>query len=794
MNMIESHHEAFKNFVEMQLNKPQRDAVLASKGALLVVAGAGSGKTRVITARIAHLMLNERVYPSNIVALTFTNKAAGEMRERLIKFLGPNKQLPFVGTFHSYCLQLLRSNAALLPFSQFTILDGEDQTSLLKKIIKHNALEKFTTPSQLVFQISTIKNKLFMGEEDVFATPMIKEIYQAYETEKTAARAYDFDDLIVNVLKLFGQNEQFKQRMQERVRHLLVDEYQDTSHTQHALLKALTLNNEQQFNVDSVCAVGDEDQSIYSWRGATVTNMLKFQTDFEPVTRIKIEQNYRSVQPILHAANSLIRHNRLRNPKELWSDKKADNRILQLFSRSGEQEAEAIARLLKTVTPDKKLNDIAILYRTHFQSRALEEALLYHGVPYRIVGGIRFYERKEIKDVLAYLKLVINPFDKISFLRIINYPARGLGDRFEEQLLAVWDQNPFLDFKQLLTKLCEGEFFALPPAKKATVRAFVTMYDGLTKDLPITKVADTLLAKTDYLNNLRVTLDAREADTKVENIRELLQSMMAFERAAKHAEQAVGDDDYAYGDPFGDEVKQQTTPSPSLESFLHEVALMQEKIEDDKRTDQVQMMTLHAAKGLEFDTVIISGLEEGLLPSSRSLTTNEALEEERRLCYVGITRACEHLVLSHASSRNTYGSVTDQVPSRFIDEVDSKFLQLFDIDKMPPSMVTNRLREFLGLGNRSSGMLTFFQDAAHKIVANHGAAQQKSMNSVKVNKKPEAMPVKKTPWYKNQSVNHKKFGVGIVLDVEPASDGNFNVTALFREGKKKILSTFLQGM
>ncbi len=838
--MNEQHTEIFKSFVENQLNKPQRDAVIVSKGALLVVAGAGSGKTRVITARIAQLMLHDRVYPSSIVALTFTNKAAGEMRERLEKFLGPNKQLPFVGTFHSYCLQLLRSNAALLPFPQFTIIDGEDQTSLLKKIIKHNALEKFATPSQLVFQISTIKNKLFMGDEDAFGTPMIKEIYYAYETEKTAARAYDFDDLIINVLNLFQKNEQFRKRFQERVKHLLVDEYQDTSHTQHALLKAIALNDDKEFCLDSVCAVGDEDQSIYSWRGATVTNMLKFQKDFEPVTRIKIEQNYRSVQPILHAANSLIRHNRLRNPKELWSEKKADNRILLLSSRSGEQEAEAIARMLKTLTPERKLSDVAILYRTHFQSRALEEALLYHGIPYRIVGGIRFYERKEIKDVLAYLKLIINPFDKISFLRVINYPTRGLGDRFEEQVLQAWDMNPFLDFKQLLTQICDGNHFALPPAKKVSVKSFLALYDGLEKDQSITKVVDTILAKTDYLNNLRVTLDAREADTKIENVRELLQSMMTFERSAKGTSQDdVNEaDDYSYGDPFAEDIKPMARTA-SLESFLHEVALMQEKIEDDKRTDQVQMMTLHAAKGLEFETVIISGLEEGLLPSARSLTTNESLEEERRLFYVGVTRACEYLVLSHASSRNTYGSVTDQVPSRFIDEVDSKFLQVFEVDKVPTSMITARLREFLGLKAQSSGMLTFFKDAASTIVANQEAQTKvsamvrdgastsspraasgsfspfpqkdlrnsyatargeeparasRTMATATVTKpKPEVIE-KQAAWYKNQSVNHKKFGRGIVLDVEPASDGNFNVTAIFKDGKKKILSTFLESL
>lgn len=785
--VIEPNKELFTSFINQELNKPQQNAVLASKGALLVVAGAGSGKTRVITARIANLILNENVLPYSIVALTFTNKAAGEMRERLIKFLGTDKQLPFVGTFHSYCLQLLRTNASLLSFPQFTIIDGDDQASLLKKILKANGMEKFATPTSLVFQISTIKNKLFMGdtEDNPYGTNMIKEIYHAYEAEKHSAHAYDFDDLIFKVLELFQKNEAFKKRFQNRIKHVLVDEYQDTSHSQHALLKNFALNEDNKFILDSVCAVGDEDQSIYSWRGATVTNMLKFQKDFEPVTRIKIEQNYRSVQPILNAANTLIQHNRLRNPKELWSEKKANNRILRLSTRSGDQEADTIARLLKTLTPEKKLRDVAILYRTHFQSRALEEALLYHAIPYKIVGGIRFYERKEIKDILAYLRLIINPFDKISFLRVINYPSRGLGEKFEEQLLNAWNANPFFDFKELLVQVYQGNMFPIPPAKKASVEAFLSIYQELDKDLPITKVADKILAKTDYLNHLRTTLDAREADTKIENVRELLQSMMAFERKSNITQETAGDN-FDFSDPFAQATT--TSNNPSLENFLHDVSLMQEKIEENQQGDQVQLMTLHAAKGLEFETVIISGLEEGLLPSTRSLTTNEALEEERRLCYVGITRACEHLVLSHASSRNTYGSITDQLPSRFIDEIDSKFVQTLEVERIPSSLVTSQLREFLGLSQKKSSMVTFFQAATNTIMTN-----QSRQSNQKVQPKTQPTPPPGNPtWYKNQSVNHKKFGRGIVTDVEPSSEGNFHVTAIFKEGKKKILSSFLE--
>ncbi len=687
-NQIE---KSFSDFIKESLNKPQHKAATKKKGSLLVIAGAGSGKTRVITSRITNLILNEKADPSSIVALTFTNKAAGEMKERITKFLGAHHELPFVGTFHSYCLFLLRSNPSLLPFPQFSIMDSDDRLSLIKKIVKQNAAQKYATPSQLSYQLSQIKNALYEKKDDdtVFGHPIIKEIYLAYESEKSAAKCFDFDDLILQVLSLFETNNDFKKRFQEKIKHVLVDEYQDTSHTQHELLKHMGLNEKGKTSLTSLCAVGDEDQSIYSWRGATVTNMLKFKKDFAPVTTVKIEQNYRSVSPILEAANSLIENNKLRNPKNLWSEKKAKGRIVSLSCRSGEHEADIVATFAKTLGEKKKLSNVAMLYRTHFQSRVLEEALIFHGIPYRIIGGIRFYERREIKDLLAYLRLITNQFDKISLMRVINTPARGLGAKFEEALTLEWMRNPFFNFKEVLQHLYTSDDVKMTASKKKSVQEFLAIYNNLTPFDKPSYLIDAILERTDYLNHLRRTLDAKEADTKIENIQEFLRSISLYEQNAEA--QAKGD----------------TQPQPLLENFLFEVSLLQEKIDEKDLDDQVQLMTLHAAKGLEFDTVIITGLEEGLLPSSKSLNTNEELEEERRLFYVGITRAKEYLLLTHAGYRNSFGQIVDQVQSRFLTEIDSKLLRTINAEEYDATTLRNELRRWIGMRTPDSTLMTF---------------------------------------------------------------------------------------
>ncbi|MFH1832166.1 MAG: UvrD-helicase domain-containing protein [bacterium] len=832
----------FQNFLKNNLNPPQLKAVAQKEGALLVVAGAGSGKTRVITSRITNLILEEEQDPSSIVALTFTNKAANEMKQRIIKFLGARYNLPFVGTFHSYCLFLMRSNPNLLPYPQFSIMDTDDKLSLLRKIIKTNALEKYSTPHQLNYQISNIKNGLHADPNDnMFGHPIVKEIYLAYESEKAAAHCFDFDDLILQVLQMFKSEKEFKQRFQQNIKHILVDEYQDTSHSQHDLLKHMALNENNKVTATSLCIVGDEDQSIYSWRGATVTNMLTFKKDFAPVTSIKIEQNYRSVTPILEAANSLIEHNKLRNPKNLWSERKAQDRILSIACRSGEQEADIISNLIKTLPETKKVKDVAILYRTHFQSRILEESLIYHALPYRIVGGIRFYERQEIKDLLAYLRLIVNPFDKISLTRIINVPLRGLGDKFEQQLMQEWIQNPFFDFKELLTNMLNTpEIHDIPTKKREALKNFLSIYDNINPKTSPSQLMDIILKKTDYLAYLRNAFDPKDAETKIENVQEFVRSINMYEFTPAPSAQEF----YDTANTTNSHSKKST--DISLENFLYEIALLQEKIKEETTEDHVQLMTLHAAKGLEFDVVIIAGLEEGLLPSSKSLTTNDELEEERRLFYVGITRAKEYLALTHASYRSTFGQITDQVSSRFLSEIDTKHIRTFDAEQRDTQNTRSTLRQWLGLEPLKSDLITFNfnktttpatkttglsswapagKRSSHKtefkntqtiskssrlkattsttpkeILKNRLKEAHARKNQVEEKNNLQALDRAQSGqdfgiWQKNQSVFHKKFGLGVITDIEPANipdkKDEYYITAIFKIGKKQILSSFL---
>jgi DNA helicase-2/ATP-dependent DNA helicase PcrA len=731
----------------LDLNKPQKEAVIQKNGSILVVAGAGSGKTRVITSRIAHLIVKHNVNPTSILALTFTNKAAGEMKARITRFIGTNASLPFVGTFHSYCLLLLRTNPKLLPFSDFSIIDEDDQKALLKKLIKANHLEKHVSVTQIKHQISKSKNQLEDNHE-LYKNPFFKEIFLAYETEKTRSHCFDFDDLLLTVLRIFQKNKDFKKRFQEKVRHILVDEYQDTNGVQHELLKEMALNKKK-FALNSICGVGDEDQSIYSWRGAKVTNMLSFQEDFKPVKLIKIEQNYRSVQPILKAANKVIEHNTQRHPKKLWSEKKARNRILSITCQSGYQEADTISAYLKMLPKRTRLRDVAILYRTHFQSRSIEESLIRNSIPYVIIGGIRFYERKEIKDLLAYLRLVTNPFDRPSLFRIINTPTRGLGAKFEEQLYNTWNNDPLLDFKQIIEHMVGKE--KLTTAKKNALKKFLDIFKGLTPNASPLKMLHELLDRVEYLSYLRKVYDQRDADTKIENVQEFARSIEHYEKTNKKG---------------------------SLENFLHEVALLQEKFEQKKEdVDTVQMMTLHAAKGLEFNTVIIAGLEEGLLPSSRSLHEANAIEEERRLFYVGVTRAMERLVLLRAMYRNTYGQVSDQGISRFLTEVPDALLHQIDATKVHPAKIRTLLAEWLG----------------SKITPS-----VKTFSEMRVPRRPTPSPKKTFPfiqtgkWKTKQIVLHKTFGPGMIKKIEPAPGKDHYLTILFKSGEKRILSTFVR--
>jgi len=713
----------------------------------------------VITARIANLILNEQVHPSSIVALTFTNKAANEMKHRLITFLGGKHHLPFVGTFHSYCLLLLKTNPTILPFTEFTILDADDQKALIKKILKKNHLEKQFGASEICYQISNFKNKLEPDHNDeLFSHKLLKEIFLSYESEKAAAHSFDFDDLILTVLKAFQTNTIFKHNFQDHIKHILVDEYQDTNMVQHEFIKQMSFNSENKCNADSVCIVGDEDQSIYSWRGAIATNMLQFKKDFKPVKLIKIEQNYRSVQPILNAANEVISQNTKRTKKELWSNKKAKDRILSLVCRSERQEASAVAQYISCLPTDFTLSNIAVLYRTHFQSRHIEEELIRNAISYKIVGGIRFYERKEIKDLLAYLRLIVNPFDRTSLFRVINCPTRGLGAKFEELLYTQWNQNPLFNFKQILAHVLNSPEINLPAKKKLTLFGFLEIFPSSKKPMAASEIIEHLLEKTDYVGYLKKTFDQKQVDTKIENVQEFVQSIYDFEK---------------------------NETENSLDLFLENVALMQEKLEDKTEAEnQVQLMTLHAAKGLEFDTVIITGLEEGILPGYRSFDSKKALEEERRLFYVGVTRAKERLLLLRTITRNQFGQISDQEISRFVTEMPEDLIEVKDVSEIYTSQIVSFFKKWLG--NKTKTLLTFNDFTPPKFLDEPEKPVKASKPKTKKSIQPSCV------WKKNQLVSHKKFGVGLIKKVEKKEANTFYITASFKSGEKKILSQFLQ--
>ncbi len=740
------------------LNNKQKEAVLHEKGGLLVVAGAGSGKTRVITARIAHLMLHHQVHPSGIIALTFTNKAALEMRERIIHFIGDQTKVPFVGTFHAYCLLLLRRHKALTEMETFSILDMEDQEQLLRRIIKQKGCDKQITVSSIQTFISQQKNG---SAQPLFLPPFFKEIAAEYEAEKKRSHSLDFDDLMLKVLQGFKKDAVFKAGFQDRIKHILVDEYQDTNKVQHELLQQMACKTDKTLRVDSICAVGDEDQSIYSWRGASVSNIQDFKEDFAPVTLIKIEQNYRSVQPILQAANGVIENNKNRIAKELWSEKKASNRVIAIECQSGYQEADIIARYIAHLPEHVKKSDVAILYRTHYQSRNIEEALIKNSIPYHIVGGIRFYERKEIKDILAYLRLVVNPFDRVSFLRIFNIPTRGLGAKFESMVLEKWEQEPFFDFKAILKTFLEGEE-ALTGLRAQSIKDFIELFEGLTAEHEPSYVTQTILDAIDYKTYIKNHFDPDEADGKLENCKELLNSM-------SHAERKVVT---ASGTPL------------TTQNFLHEVALLQEKIAaDEEKVDSVYVMTLHAVKGLEFETVFIIGLEEGILPSSRSLNSAAAIEEERRLLYVGMTRAKERLIILHVQQRMSFGQLNNQEPSRFIKEIPEQHCVKLDLHAQPLFICEQMLNAW-----RSGKSMTAASQDNYGIQV-FGSRKTSYTKETPIKK---SIISKTDLWNKHELVRHTTFGQGIIKQVEKKTDETYVLTIIFKQGEKKILSSFVE--
>jgi DNA helicase-2/ATP-dependent DNA helicase PcrA len=625
------------------LNPQQRLAAETTEGPVLILAGAGSGKTKALTHRVAYLVAAQHVRPVNILAVTFTNKAAGEMRGRVLKLLGldPNNRsyFPFIGTFHSICLRLLRREATEIGLaSNFLIFDTADSQSAIKRAMRHLGLdEKQFTPGLIHGLISSAKNelidskqyqKLASGKAQVAAS----QVYPIYQKTLKDAGALDFDDLIFETVKMLRNYPEILAKYQQQFQYIMVDEYQDTNHAQYQFTKLMAAGHR------NLAVVGDPDQAIYGWRGANYQNILDFDKDYADATIIKLEQNYRSTRRILDAAHAVVSKNQNRHDKKLWTEAGDGPGIGVINVYNEIQEAETIVRKIEELkrTDDRQLYDFAVLYRTNAQSRSLEEAFLRYNLPYKIVGGTRFYERKEIKDAMAYLRFVYQPDDIVSFGRIINLPPRGLGDVSLTRLES-WRTQNGLSLMEALRR--SDECPGLQTKAVNSLRAFALLIDGLRDDmtkLPVSQLLDRIIKRSGYLTFLDD--NSIQAADRIENVKELLSVAEAYNEV-------------------------------TLEGFLEEIALISDVDNYSESTDAVTLMTLHSAKGLEFPVVFIPGMEEGIFPHSRALFDGDQMEEERRLCYVGMTRAKERLYLMYANTRLLYGSTNHNPPSRFLLEI-----------------------------------------------------------------------------------------------------------------------------
>ena len=639
------------DFLE-NLNPAQKEAVTHESGPLLVLAGAGSGKTRVLTCRIAYLVGTDKVKPWNVLAVTFTNKAAGEMKERVNGLLGRTGTDVWVSTFHSWCARILRREAGLLGYGRnFSIYDQDDQRSVIKRCMEElNISTKNLSPEAAGNRISAAKDKLitwqdFSTQTQDFFEENVARIYRLYQTKLTEANALDFDDLIMKTVELFQNQPQVLKSYQDRFRHILVDEYQDTNHAQYVLVNLLATSSR------NLCVVGDEDQSIYGWRGADINNILNFERDYPDANVIKLEQNYRSTQVILNAAGAVVKNNFRRKGKTLYTQIQGGERVGILMLENEYQEADAVVQRVQHFVQegDYSLSDFVILYRTNAQSRVLEQRLRDSGIPYVIVGGLRFYERKEVKDILAYLRVLANPRDDLSLKRIINLAGRGIGARTVSKM-ENFSSAQRLSLLEALRQVDRIE--GIPSRLKDATTDLVNMLDGFSavKDkLPADELTEMVAEKSGYLDELRRQKTV-EAESRMDNVKELINATFEFAERTEH---------------------------PSLEAFLEEVSLITDIDMWDKSRDAVILMTLHAVKGLEFRVVFITGLEEGLFPLSRCLDNPDELEEERRLFYVGMTRAKERLFLSYAYRRKRFADMTN-LKSRFLDEIPQDLLAIED--------------------------------------------------------------------------------------------------------------------
>lgn len=628
------------------LNQPQRKAAETLDGPVLILAGAGSGKTRALTYRVANL-IDHGVEPWRILAITFTNKAAREMKERIESLVGDSAKEVWISTFHAMCAKILRRDIEKLGYSRsFTIYDDDDQSNVLKDVLKHlNLDEKALTVRELRSKISDAKNHLLSPDEwfsqsvKDFHSQQVHDVFVQYELRLRNANALDFDDLLLRAVELFANHPPVLDSYRQRFSHVLVDEYQDTNFAQYTLVKLITQNSR------NLCVVGDDDQSIYGWRGADIHNILDFEKDYPDAAVIKLEQNYRSTANILDAANQVIAHNVGRKEKRLWTDAPAGEAI-KLFCAGDEREEAAwiCDRMEQLKLSGHAFGEMAVLYRTNAQSRVLEEMLIRAGIPYRIYGGLRFYDRKEVKDIIAYLRCIVNPSDDVSLRRIINQPKRAIGESTIQELVRYATDQEMPLYSALIDL---PETLSARPRK--CVREFGDLMNALVlerEEMGLSDFVQHLIEKTGLRTQYEKDM-SDEAKSRLENMDEFLGAVAEFEQASD---------------------------SPTLENYLENVALISDLDVSESGTQYVTLMTVHSAKGLEFPIVFISGLEEGIFPSGRSIQDDARLEEERRLCYVAITRARERLYLSYASQRMIYNQLSYNARSRFLEEIPKRLL------------------------------------------------------------------------------------------------------------------------
>lgn len=737
-----------KNELLANMNPRQKEAVMHTEGPLLLMAGAGSGKTRVLTHRIAYLIEEKNVNPWNILAITFTNKAAREMKERVNQLLGSGGEDVWVSTFHSMCVRILRRDVDQIGYSRnFTIIDTSEQNTLMKRVLKElNIDPKKYDPRSILGAISNAKNELltpadYENQQGSLFEQIVGRCYALYQKELRNNQCMDFDDLIMNTIRLFKENEDALQFYQRKFHYIHVDEYQDTNHAQYTLVNLLA----DRFK--NLCVVGDADQSIYGWRGANMQNILDFEKDYPDAALILLEQNYRSTQTILNAANQVIKNNRNRPDKNLWTENSAGEKITYYRGDSERDEARFIVSEMQKQIADKgrKFGDFAVLYRTNAQSRVIEEMLLKANVPYTMVGGRKFYDRKEIRDILAYLSAIANPSDSLSLERIINVPKRGIGATSVEKLREFASLHEW----SLLEAAMNVDLANISGKAGKELGSFGMMMDQFAQMIPylsVTELTKEILDKTGYKQDL-INQNNLESQSRLENLEEFLTVTQEFDKRFE----AQNEDDA-------------DAPEEKLTVFLNDLALLSDVDSYEEESSQVTLMTLHAAKGLEFPVVFLIGLEENIFPLSRALMEESELEEERRLAYVGITRAEEELFLTNAFSRTLYGRTQYNRPSRFVEEIEQDLLQS------------------LGERTQPKGAAASFQPKVFKPT--YTQPRQSTVSSR------QTTTAAGNQWQVGEKVNHKKWGVGTIVRTTGAAQDLELDVAFPQQGVKRLLAAF----